>query len=114
MGDSKLSPRAREQFLKPENEFYLSVISEWEIVLKYSLKNLILSESPEILLPSERKKHGILPLPLSEEATLYLHRLPSLHRDPFDRMLICQAIAEKLTLITPDHEISQYPVPTVW
>jgi len=61
-----------------------------------------------------RTSHGIEPLPLEEEAVLMLPRLSELHRDPFDRMLICQALTHQLVLLTPDAMIRQYPVRVLW
>lgn len=54
------------------------------------------------------------PLPLEEEATLYLPALPEYHKDPFDRMLICQAIVHGMVILTPDDLITQYPVRSIW
>ncbi|MCA9520245.1 MAG: hypothetical protein KC609_04710 [Myxococcales bacterium] len=51
---------------------------------------------------------------MDETAVLALPRLPALHRDPFDRMLVCQAVMGGLTILTPDREIRAYPVPTLW
>ncbi|THI87140.1 MAG: type II toxin-antitoxin system VapC family toxin [Nitrospira sp. CG24A] len=62
----------------------------------------------------ERERHGIDTLPLNERAVLHLHKLPQFHRDPFDRMLICQAIEHDCVLLTPDPLIVQYPVRTRW
>ncbi|MFU8883938.1 MAG: type II toxin-antitoxin system VapC family toxin [Cyanobacteriota bacterium] len=62
----------------------------------------------------ERQRHGILPLALEEEALRHLPKLPDHHRDPFDRMLICQAIEGGLVLVTPDPEIHRYPVRLLW
>ncbi len=56
----------------------------------------------------------IEPLPLSEEMALQVVRLPAIHRDPFDRLLICQAIAEGMAILTPDERIRQYPIRTIW
>jgi PIN domain nuclease of toxin-antitoxin system len=64
--------------------------------------------------PLQRKQHGIDPLQLDEEAALHLSRLPLLHKDPFDRMLICQAVVHDLVILTPDELIHQYPVRTLW
>lgn len=61
-----------------------------------------------------REAHRIEPLALEEAAALLLSTLPALHRDPFDRMLICQAIAHGLGILSPDERIRQYPVCTVW
>lgn len=113
-GDKKLSARAREHFINPENEIYLSVISTWEISIKHSLGRLPLPEKPEQFIPTQRKRHGVKTLPLDEESALYLTRLPLLHNDPFDRMLICQAIVSGMTIMTPDDLFAKYHVRTVW
>lgn len=110
----KLSARARELFLDPGNEVYLSSVSVWEMAIKYVMGRLPLPEPPERFVPSQRELHGIEPLPLDEEAALHLARLPLLHKDPFDRMLICQAIVHGLAILTPDTLINQYPVRIMW
>ncbi len=56
----------------------------------------------------------LLPLPLDEESALHLARLPALHRDPFDRTLICQALVHGLAILTPDDVIRRYPVRAIW
>ncbi len=112
--DAAISKRARDLFTDPANEVYLSAVSVWEMVLKFSLGKLIFPEAPERFIPEQRERHAIAPLALEEQATVYVHRLPGLHRDPFDRMLICQAIQHELTLLTPDPLITQYAVKTVW
>ena len=109
-----LSDHARELFTDPINEVYLSAVSTWEISIKHGLGKLPLPETPEKFIPAQRERHGIAPLPLHEEATLYLNRLPAYHRDPFDRMLICQAIVHGMTILTTDNLISQYPVRSIW
>jgi PIN domain nuclease of toxin-antitoxin system len=80
----------------------------------YRAGRLPLPEPPEVLIPAERDMRGLEPLPFDEESALYGTRLPSLHRDPFDRMLIAQAIAHSLTIVTPDPLITQYPVRMLW
>jgi len=112
--DPRLSDRAQRAFVEPSNEVFLSAVSAWEIAVKYSLGRLTLPAPPERILPELRSRYGIAALPLSEEATYHLERLPKHHRDPFDRMLICQAVAHGLTLLTPDPQIQLYPVATVW
>ena len=113
-GAPELSPRARELVLDPDTAVFLSAVSAWEIAVKHGMGRLSLPERPEVLVPAIREAYGIDLLPLDEAATLHVHRLPKLHRDPFDRMLVCQAIAHGLTLVTPDEAICRYPVPTVW
>ncbi len=110
----ELSERAKQTFSLAENDVFLSSVSVWEILVKQKLGRLPLPTRPELFVQEMRQQHGIESLPLTEDATFYLNRLPSIHRDPFDRMLICQALAEGLTLLTPDSSISEYPVPTRW
>lgn len=110
LDDSLLSSQARERFLDPENEVFLSAASAWEISIKYTLGRLPLPEPPDRFVPDQRRRHGIHPLALDEEATLREHHLPKLHKDPFDRILICQALAYGLIILTPDPLIRQYPV----
>lgn len=112
--DQALSGRAKDLFTDPANEAYLSAVSVWEMAVKFRLGKLPLPETPERFIPEQRERHAIVPLALEEQAALYLHRLPALHRDPFDRILICQAIQHELTLLTPDPLITQYAVKTVW
>ncbi|MBI4525276.1 MAG: type II toxin-antitoxin system VapC family toxin [Deltaproteobacteria bacterium] len=110
----ELSGKARELIVDPENEVFLSSVSGWEIAVKYALGRLPLPEPPERFVPVQRKDHAIEPLPLDEEAALHLARIPLLHRDPFDRMLVCQAIVHGLVILTPDTLVNQYPVRTAW
>ncbi len=113
-GAPELSARARESFVDPGNEIFLSSVSSWEMAVKYALGRLPLPEPPERFVPMQREQHGIEPLPLDEEAALHLARLPLLHKDPFDRMLVCQAIVHGLVVLTPDNLVNQYPVRTMW
>jgi len=92
------------------NEVYLSVVSLWESIVKYRLGKLPLPLSPEKYLPLQRERHDILSLSLDEAGIIHLTALPSLHRDPFDRMLICQAIEHDMTIVTMDAAIAQYPI----
>jgi len=110
----ELSKEARILFADPDNEVYLSAVSAWEIAVKYGLGKLPLSDSPEIFVREQRKLHQIESLSLDEASSLHLPSLPILHRDPFDRMLICQAIEHNLEILTPDPVIRQYSIKTIW
>jgi PIN domain nuclease of toxin-antitoxin system len=112
--DTNLSPRARELFSDPAHDIYLSVVSVWEIAIKNAIGRLPLPKKPEQFIPAQRTRHGIASLALEEEDTLYLTRLPDLHRDPFDRMLISQAIVNGMAILTRDESITRYPVRCVW
>ncbi len=113
-GREEASERARSLFASPENEVYLSSVSAWEIAVKHNLGKLPLGDVPARYVPTERERHGITPLPLTETDVLLLDKLPAVHADPFDRMLVCQAIANQMTILTPDPLIARYPALTAW
>jgi PIN domain nuclease of toxin-antitoxin system len=113
-GGRTLSANATAAVQEPSNEVFLSSVSVWEIVSKHRAGRLPLPEPPERLIPTERSLRGVTPLPFDEDSALQGVRLPALHRDPFDRMLISQAIALGLAIVTPDPAIMQYPVRVVW
>ena len=110
----ELSYKAKSLFQNPENQVYLSCVSAWEIIVKNKLGKLPLPERPEKFIRSQCQKHLIEYLPLDEKAVYELALLPDYHRDPFDKMLICQAINKQLIILTSDELIMQYPVITIW
>lgn len=110
----ELTDTIKTQFQNRENTYYLSAASSWEIGIKYSIGKLPLPQSPEQYIPVQREKHGIQTLPISEEASLNISKLPPIHKDPFDRILICQSIVTGYPIVTPDPLIRQYPVKIVW
>ena len=112
-GDTQLSADLRDAIRNPDNEVYLSAISVWEILVKYQLGKLPLPEHPETYLPKQRDLHQILSLALDESTVIQLAKLPPLHRDPFDRMLICQALQNGLTIATVDAAVRAYSVNTI-
>jgi PIN domain nuclease of toxin-antitoxin system len=109
-----LSSRARELLLDPDNERYVSIVSSWEIAIKYSLGRLDLPADPSVFIPEHREKLAADTFPIDEESVLHITRLPLLHRDPFDRLLICQALVHGMVLVTPDPQMSKYPVRVAW
>ena len=113
-GSEELSSEAVEAFTDPKNEVYLSSVSAWEINVKYRLGKLPLPLSPDKFIPKERKRHIIAKLDLSEQDTFHYFKLPMHHKDPFDRMLVCQAIEHSLTILTPDPLVTQYPIRSLW
>jgi PIN domain nuclease of toxin-antitoxin system len=88
-------------------------VSLWEATVKYQLGRLPLPEPPDAFLPDQRRRHEIASLPLDEASVSKLASLPQIHRDPFDRMLICQALAHELTIVTVDDAVASYPVPVL-
>lgn len=109
-----LSTRARELYLEANNTVYLSSVSAWEIVLKNQIGKLPLPHPPGQFIGPYRQRHGIDTLPLDESSAIAMADLPLLHRDPFDRALIAQALTHNLVLLTPDGVIRSYPVRTEW
>ena len=112
-GDARLSPNAVTQITDPANSVFLSAASVWEAVIKFQLGKLPLPQAPEIYLPQQRRNHRIASLGIDEATIAFLPKLPVLHRDPFDRLLVCQALQHGLTLVTVDAAIQAYPVPTM-
>lgn len=108
--DDRLSKAVRDSLRNPENEVYLSVVSLWETIVKCQIGRLSLPQPPETYLTLQRERHQISSLPLDEASVSRLPQLPLIHRDPFDRMLICQAMEHGLTLLTVDDVVASYPV----
>lgn len=113
-GDKALTQTAADLYADPSNRVFLSSVSSWEISVKYALSRLVLPRPPAHYIPIQREAHGIESLALEEEAVLHLPKLPDYHRDPFDRMLICQAQIHGMVILTPDDLISRYPVRSTW
>ena len=109
-GDTRLPDDFRDAIQDTNNAVYLSVVSLWEIIVKYQLGKLPLPQAPESYIPTQRQQHAIASLPLDEMSVTQLTKLPSVHRDPFDRMMICQAIEHQMTIVTVDHVFPSYPV----
>ena len=115
-GDVRLSAEVRDSIREPDNEVYLSAVSVWEAVVKHQLGKLPLPEHPRTYLPKQRELHQIVSLALDESSVIQLAKLPPLHRDPFDRMLICaicqalQALQNGLTIATVDAAVRAYSV----
>lgn len=108
--DPKLPSDLRDSIRDPGNEVYLSAASVWEAEIKYALGKLSLPGPVATYLPAQRQAHRISPLPVDEGAVTHLASLPPLHRDPFDRMLIAQALQHGLTLVTVDGLVRAYGV----
>jgi PIN domain nuclease of toxin-antitoxin system len=112
-GSSELAERIRDAIRDPANDVYLSVVSFWETIIKSQLGKLPLPDPPQDWLPRDRGQHRITSLPVDEASVAHLAALPLLHRDPFDRLLICQALEHRLTIVTVDEKIQAYPAPVM-
>ena len=114
MEEPQLPESMRLLIKSRENTIYLSAISVYEIAAKVNKGGLALDGPVESFIPEQREKQEILALPFTEGAAALVSKLPLIHKDPFDRMLIAQSIAEDLVLVTPDRTIRQYPVKWLW
>jgi PIN domain nuclease of toxin-antitoxin system len=94
----------------PETELFLSAASSWEIAIKVQLGRLTLPEDPRSYIPDQMRAIGARPLAIEHTHTLAVGSLPPLHRDPFDRLLVAQAIDLRLPIVTADTQIAQYEV----
>lgn len=112
-GDAQLSTSLKQAIQDPANEVVFYQASTLEIQIKYQLGKLELPEPPERFLPSAIQNALFRYQAITDTAIFFLARLPFLHRDPFDRLLISFAITEGLTIGTVDPRISQYAVPTL-
>jgi PIN domain nuclease of toxin-antitoxin system len=106
-----LSRRARKVLEEPSNNLLFSVASAWELALK--LDRLELSDRFEPLLQAGIRELGLTILGIELRHVIYSGSLPWIHRDPFDRMLICQALLEGVPILTADEKIKQYPVEVI-
>jgi PIN domain nuclease of toxin-antitoxin system len=108
--DSQLPIPFRDAIREPTNQVFLSAASVWEAVIKYALGKLPLPEAPAEYLPRQRATHRITSLPVEEGALIHLAGLPPLHRDPFDRILVAQALQHDLEVASVDAAVRAYPV----
>jgi len=111
---NELSKKSRDILMHGENELFWSSASFWEITVKVSLGKLELEKDWQTQLEKEKKTNRIQDLPIYQKHCEPHLKLPWYHRDPFDRLLICQAIVEDLVLITRDKHILKYEVKTEW
>ncbi len=112
--DTRLSGRARELIADSANDVYFSVASGWEIVVKAGLRRVLLPEDPDRFIFEQLSVNAFQVLPVHLRHALRIYTLPDLHRDPFDRMLVAQAVSEEMAVLSADPQIARYPVEVVW
>ena len=108
--DSRLSTAQRDLFLDDASDLFLSAASVWEILIKNGLGRLSMPTPSTDYIVKQMEKNRIALLPIRVAHLAELENLPPLHRDPFDRMLVAQARAEKMPLLSANAAIRQYPV----
>lgn len=112
-GDSKLSEKASKVISDPSNRISISIVSFWEIAIKCSIHKLSLNYSIEEIF-EEVEKLGWTVSPISQAAIVSLSALPFHHKDPFDRLILAEAIEKGESIITTDASFVQYQVSVVW
>ena len=113
-GDDQLSKTAEEIFMDPDNNLFFSAASFWEICIKMSLGKLSLKRGWSKTIQEEMRINAVQWLPVEMQHCVELTKLPFHHRDPFDRMLIAQALAEDLQLLSRDGRLSAYEIELIW
>ena len=112
--DARLSSRARAVIADGDNELFLSAASGWEIAIKARLGKIQLPSDPAFFVPKQLRINAIEPLAVQMTHALHVYSLPEHHRDPFDRLLVAQAQAEHMAIITADPQVTQYDVEILW
>lgn len=112
--DPKVSAPAKAVFLENDNELLLSAVTGFEIAVKYSLGKLGLKEPPKQFISKRIQANALIPLAITIEHTVLLADLPFHHRDPFDRLLVAQALSDSLPILSADTLLSAYGIERIW
>jgi PIN domain nuclease of toxin-antitoxin system len=114
LNDHRLSTKAKQILRSNEDELVFSLVSLWEIAIKMKIGKLNSVGSSVAYVRDEMKEYGMELLPLRYEHILQLEMLPLHHSDPFDRLLVAQAITESLPILSIDKKFSAYPIKLIW
>jgi PIN domain nuclease of toxin-antitoxin system len=114
MDDKRLSTEARFLIKDSKNEILFSAATAWEMAIKVRLNRLKIKGNLEPFIMEQLSANNIVPLSITVSHSLYTERLPQIHKDPFDRLIIAQSIVENLQLITKDQDIRKYNLKVVW
>ena len=109
----RLSAKAKN-LLESDIELLLSVGSVWEMAIKFSIGKLNLAQPFEVFIPDQLAKNAIKLQPLTVQHLVLVSALPLHHRDPFDRLLIAQALVEQLPIVSIDNQLDPYGIKRVW
>ena len=109
-----LSHRVKKAIGDPNNSVFFSAASAWEIVIKTKLGKLRLKRTPAAFIRTHLQRNDVTSLPIELSHALQLYKLPNIHKDPFDRILVAQSQVEQLYIATNDTEIEKYDVDLLW
>jgi len=114
-GDEKqVSARAKGVFLNPRNELYFSIANLWEMAIKISIKKLNLGSTLDDFVDDHIVGNGIRLLPIKPSHVVRVATVPFIHRDPFDRLMIAQAMVENMRILSSDGRLDGYSVRRIW
>ncbi|MBA3610415.1 MAG: type II toxin-antitoxin system VapC family toxin [Rubrobacter sp.] len=113
-GSPKLSEAARETIADERNDLLFSVVSGWEISIKVGVGKLDLPETPRDFVTGQVLLNDLRVLTVSLDHALRVYDLPNHHRDPFDRLIVAQALSEGVPVLTADPLVARYSVETIW
>ncbi len=114
LDDPQLSPTARSTIVDPLNEVEISPASYWEVAIKIRLRKYVLPEPYQTFMEREIADNDFRILPIEPRHTALLTTMPLHHKDPFDRLLIAQSIAEGIPIVSGDVAFDSYPVQRLW
>jgi PIN domain nuclease of toxin-antitoxin system len=114
LDDRQLSASARALIEDPANAVAISPASYWEIAIKIGLKKYLLPEPYHVFMEREIANNNFCIVPIEPKHTAVLTTLPLHHRDPFDRLIVAQAMVEKIPLISADPQLDAYPIHRLW
>ncbi len=113
-GNAALSATAKALIEDPNNRKLISVASCWEIAIKAALKKLTLGEPSSTYIPAALARTGFELLPITVEHATKVEILPPHHKDPFDRLLVAQAMLESCPIVSVDPQLAPYAITVLW
>ncbi|MBI1321944.1 PIN domain-containing protein [bacterium] len=113
-GSDRISRAASAAIADPKNELFLSVASIWEMAIKIGKRKLVLDPDLETYIDTWTREYSIKVMPIEARHTFFTSTMNGEHGDPFDRMLVSQAILENMMLVSGDRIMPEYPVSIVW
>ena len=112
--DNKISSKAKSVIEDSKNEIFFSAASAWELAIKTKLNRLKITGDLESFIIEQLSTNRFVPLSITLSHSLFTEKLPQIHKDPFDRMIIAQSIVEDLPLISADRKIRKYKTAIIW
>jgi PIN domain nuclease of toxin-antitoxin system len=112
--EERLGGEARAILENRDEEVYLSAATSWELSIKMRLGKLNFPGPPAVIVPAFMAKQSLRSLPVTHLHAVKVYDLPPHHSDPFDRMIIAQAMVEQMTVLTSDRAFDRYPINVVW